>query len=228
PAMAPTTASRRLTPGTKPMTFASNPLHSSGRVMLSGKSWVSKSMNVSAISDQMSKQAAAAVGVTPKRRTAAMVSAPVRSSMKGYLAEIGAAQAEQRPRRNRKLKTGMFSNAAMRWPQAGHCERGVIRLYGGSSGGGSPDSSAHCACQPRSSIFGSRWTTTLRKLPTQRPTMPLTSHVASGSVNVAGMRGSARPSDDRSELEDRQVHRDHETPDHDSEEHDDDRLEEAR
>jgi len=35
-------------------------------------------------------------------------------------------------------------------------------------------------------------------------------------------------SDDRSELEDRQVHRDHETPDHDPEEHDDDRLEEAR
>src|SRR5881397_1869793 len=225
--MAPTTASRRLTPGTKPATFASNPLHSSGRVMLSGKSWVLKSMNVSAISDQMSKQAAAAVGVTPKRRTAAMVSAPVRSSMKGYLAEIGAAQAEQRPRRNRKLKTGMFSNAAMRWPQAGHSERGVIRLYGGSSGGASPDSSAHCARQPRSSIFGSRWMTTLRKLPTQRPTMPPTNTATSGSVRI-GMRRDATASDDRAELEDRQVHRDHEASDHDAEEHDDDRLEQAR
>src|SRR6266508_2303514 len=113
-------------------------------------------MKVSAMSDQRNKQAAAAAGVTPKRRTAATVSAPVSTSTKGYLAEIGAAQAEQRPRRNRKLKTGMFSSAPMRWPQAGHCERGVIRLYGGSSGGGSPESSAHCARQPRSSIIGSR------------------------------------------------------------------------
>ena len=156
--------------------------------MESGSSWVSKSMKVSAMSDQMSKQAAAAVGVTPKRNTAAMVSAPVRSSTVGYRAEIGAAQAEQRPRRNRKLKTGMFSDAVMGWPQAGHCERGVIRLYEGSSGGGPPDSSAHCARQPRSSIFGSRWMTTFKKLPMHRPTMPLTSHAASGSVNVAGMR----------------------------------------
>src|SRR2546422_8819075 len=133
--MAPTTASRRLTPGTKPATLASNPLHSSGRVMLSGKSWVSKSMNVSAISDQMSRQAAAALGVTPKRRTAAMVSAPVRSSMGGDRLEIGAAQGEQRPRREKKTKKGKVSKPAVGGAQAGAIRRGGGRVDWGGGGG---------------------------------------------------------------------------------------------
>src|SRR5215475_4085627 len=120
----------------------------------------------------------------------------------------------------------MFSSAEIGCPQDGHCERGVIRLYGGRSGAGSPASSAHCERQPRSSIFGRRWMTTLTKLPMQSPTTPAMTALVSGSVASAGM-GDAGGSDDRAELEDRQIHRDHEAADHDAEEDDDDRLEQA-
>src|SRR6266567_3116503 len=88
--MAPMTASRRLTPGTRPARLARRPAHTSGRVMLSGSSCVSKSMNVSAISDQSSRHAATAMSVGPKRKTAAAVTAPVSSSTSGYRAEVGA------------------------------------------------------------------------------------------------------------------------------------------
>src|SRR5271165_1857315 len=111
----------------------------------------------------------------------------------------------------------MFSNAAIRWPQPGHCDRGTIRLYLGSSATGCPDSSAHCVRQPRSSIFGRRWMTTLRKLPTQRPITPATTNAATGSVSIAGMRQGARASDHRPQLEDRKVHGDDQAADHDAE-----------
>src|ERR1700758_2779372 len=119
----------------------------------------------------------------------------------------------------------MFSNAEMRWRQAGHCDRGTTRLYAGSSGRVSPESSAHCARQPRSSIFGRRWMTTLRKLPTHRPTTAAMEAAASGPIAIAGM---APASDDGAELEDRQIHRHHQPADHDTQEDDDDRLEQAR
>src|SRR6266581_5407680 len=224
--MAPMTASRRLTPGTRPARLARRPAHTSGSVMLSGSSCVSKSMNVSAISDQSSRHAATALSVGPKRKTAAAVTAPVSSSTTGYRAEIGAWHAAQRPRRKRKLTTGMFSSAEIGWLQAGHCERGTTRLYRGRSATGSPDSSAHCARQPRSSIFGRRWMTTLRKLPTHSPITPPMDTATSGATAITGIPANA--SDDGTELEDRQVHRDHQAPDHHTQEHDDDRLQQAR
>ena len=63
----------------------------------------------------------------------------------------------------------MFSLARMRRPQPGHADRGRARLYAGAASGAWPASSAHCAAHSRSIIFGRRWITTLRKLPTARP-----------------------------------------------------------
>src|SRR6266702_726716 len=226
--MAPMTASRRLTPGTRPARLARRPAHTSGSVMLSGSSCVSKSMNVSAISDQSSRHAATAMSVGPKRKTAAAVTAPVSSSTSGYRAEIDAWQAEQRPRRKRKLTTGMFSSAEIRWTQAGHCERGTIRLYRGRSAAGSPESSAHCARQPRSSIFGRRWMTTFRKLPMHSPINPAMDTATSGATAITGIPANAIASDNGAELEDRQIHGDHQAADHNAQEHDDDGLQQAR
>jgi hypothetical protein len=125
-------------------------------------------------------------------------------------------------------------------------------LYAGCGAAVSPRSSAHCSCQPRSSIFGSRWITTFRKLPTHSPTTSAHAVATAGSVKRRRHRkGASRAtspaaasesaaesgrthegpdarSDDRAELEDRQVHRDDQAADDDAEEHDDDRLEQAR
>src|SRR5258706_5953075 len=225
--MAPMTASRRLTPGTRFATLAKRPAHTNGSVMLSGSSCVSKSMKVSAISDQSSRHAASAGGARLRsRRMAAAVSAPVSTSTSGYRTEIGAWHAAHRPRRKRKLTTGMFSSAEIGWPQAGHCERGTTRLYRGRSATGSPESSAHCARQPRSSIFGRRWMTTLRKLPTHSPIKPPMDTATSGATAITCIPANA--SDDGTELEDREVHRDHQAADHHTQEHDDDRPQQAR
>ena len=72
---------------------------------------------------------------------------------------------------------GMFSHALIAWLQCGQAERGTTRLYGvcraaSLSGCDIPLSSAHCCFQPSSIIFGNRWITTLRKLPTIRPSTP--------------------------------------------------------
>jgi hypothetical protein len=77
--------------------------------------------------------------------------------------------AEQRPRSQSQLASGMFSYQAIAWPQEGQRERGVDSVIRGASGTGRPSSSALSSRQPRSSISGRRWTTTLRKLPMHRP-----------------------------------------------------------
>src|SRR5579864_9539126 len=93
-------------------------------------------------------------------------------------------------------------------------------------------SSRHC----RSSITGRRWMTTLRKLPTTRPStreVPMNMGGDAASSSITDMRDSrkrrarrgvsceaerrTRSSDHRTELEDRQVHRDHEAADQDAE-----------
>src|SRR6185436_1663414 len=158
-------------------------------------------------------------------------SSPPRSSTSGYRAEIAAPQAEHLPRSASHDTTGMFSAAVILWPHAGHAERGTMRLYRGSGAAVSPRNSAHCSCQPRSSIRGRRWMTTLRKLPMHRPTTAARTRATAGSKRYCGISPYARlrvvRSDYRAELEDRQVHGDHQTPDDHTEEHDDDRLQQA-
>src|SRR5512147_2069207 len=60
-------------------------------------------------------------------------------------------------------------------------------LYAGTAAGSWPASSAHCACQSRSIIFGRRWMTTFRKLPTARPAI-----VASVTKPAGWARASRR------------------------------------
>jgi hypothetical protein len=68
----------------------------------------------------------------------------------------------------------MFCIAVIGALQPGQAERGTMRLYlfGGSSVAGGSSAVASIAHSARSSfsiITGSRWITTLRKLPTSRP-----------------------------------------------------------
>src|SRR5262245_51116581 len=125
-----------------------------------------------------------------------------------------ALHAEQRPRSTAQERTGMFSNAEMPWPQAGHWERGTKRLYrsAGFAGGAEPSSSAHSCFQSRSMIFGRRWMTTLRKEPTTRPTRSETQGNTAGwatAWRVSLIRAGWRALLDRlADLEYRQIHRD--------------------
>ena len=216
------------------------PAHSSGSVMSSGRSCVSKSIIVSASS--VHREHAGGDALWRSRRT------PDRGG-----GEQAAQDLDDRiAGRDRRLAraapaasashdmTGMFSSAVIRCPHAGTPSagrRGCRRARRGSS---SPRSSAHCACQPRSSIFGSRWMTTFRKLPTHRPTTSARRRASAGSLMSArraageASRRAARcqarrsvarstcrwrrtgASDDRAELEDRQVHRDDEAADDDA------------
>ena len=89
--------------------------------------------------------------------------------------EIGALQAEHLPRSTSQETTGMFSSARDPVPAGGAAPSAARPgCTAAAAGGVSPRSSAHCACQPRSSIFGRRWMTTLRKLPTHSPTTAAT------------------------------------------------------
>src|SRR5712672_813360 len=112
---------------------------------------------------------------------------------------------------------GMFCQARIGAWQAGQAERGVTRLYGAAAGpvfatgALAPGalvpgaSSAHCSRHWRSSIFGRRWMTTLRKLPTSSPNTPASA--AQAAPETSGRASTPRALDDRAELEDRQVHR---------------------
>src|SRR5690606_5110247 len=73
------------------------------------------------------------------------------------------------PRCRSQETMGMFSAAPMRCPQDGQRERGTSRLKRSVWGGGSPRSSAAWFAHSRSIMIGTRWITTLRKLPTSRP-----------------------------------------------------------
>jgi hypothetical protein len=86
----------------------------------------------------------------------------------------------------------MFSRAVIWWPQCGQRERGTSRLKGGffSTGVAASAAVAFCCASASSSsashwaciISGSRWMTTLRKLPTSRPTTPATITENSGVI----------------------------------------------
>src|SRR5882672_9500163 len=89
-----------------------------------------------------------------------------------------------------------------------------------------PSSSALSMRQPRSIISGRRWITTVRKLPMHRPSAASTS----GDSKTSRVRASIDNigSDDLAELEDRQVHRDHDAADQCAQNHDDERLHQTR
>src|SRR5258706_15793972 len=105
--------------------------------------------------------------------------------------------------------SGMFCQARIGAWQAGQAERGVTRLKGAAAelvfAGGAlvpGASSAHCSRHWRSSIFGKRWMTTLRKLPTSSPNTPASATQA--APETSGRASTPRALDDRAELEDRQ------------------------
>src|SRR5882724_2714864 len=121
----------------------------------------------------------------------------------------------------------MFCRAVIGALQAGQADRGTTRLNGPLlSGAGVLWSSAHCARHWRSRMMGSRQMTTFRKLPTSSPStrqvpMNRPAEAASSSrtdifrapkENAARARGVVRlnsvraSADDRTQLEDGQVH----------------------
>src|ERR1700676_1432867 len=136
----------------------------------------------------------------------------------------------------------MFCSAWIGALQAGQQERGTTRLNGGGSAaaglaaalaatwaatapGGEAGGCGHCACPCCSSMIGSRWITTFRKLPTMRPTSSAT---AINAVGDCASRSSTRLADDGTELEDRQVHGDDQAADQHAQNRHDQRLEQAR
>ena len=90
--------------------MASRPAHSRGRVRLSGRRVVSQSMADAATKTATKPHQSKVLGCSPNRHQQATNSAPVANSIRGYLTEIGAWQAEHLPRRNNQLTKGMFSN----------------------------------------------------------------------------------------------------------------------
>ncbi len=225
--------------------------------MLSGSSCVSKSMKVSAISIHSRTHAASPAGVAPKRTMAHTVRTPVEKLDQRIARGDGCLAAGAAARAASGSLRPECSRRADRAPQDGHRDRGTRQVVGAALRAASPASSAHCSRQPRSSIFGRRWMTTFRKLPMHSPTSAATARrgsiasviarrgriaertrVARCAAESAGVhalrtgpvntRRDLAQSDDRSELEDRKVHRDHQAADHDAQEDDDDRLEQAR
>ena len=73
--------------------------------------------------------------------------------------------------------------------------------------------------------------TTFRKLPMHSPIKPAMDAATSGAISTTGIPANATALgslDDGAELEDRQIHGDHQAADHNAQEHDDDGLQQAR
>src|SRR5580658_7206747 len=107
----------------------------------------------------------------------------------------------------------MLCRALIGARQDGQQERGSTRVNGAGWPGAVAvvcGGDAHCACHCRSSMIGSRYTTTFRKLPTTRPTADA---VAMNATGDCASSSSTALADDGTELEDRQVHRDHQAAD---------------
>src|ERR1700754_4105945 len=100
----------------------------------------------------------------------------------------------------------MFSYQRIWWPQAGQRERGAESEISGVSSIFTPSSSALSTRQPRSIISGRRWITTFRKLPIRSPSKARTSGDSKTPTTCESIDAGL---DDLAELEDRQVHRDH-------------------
>src|SRR4029078_11769425 len=116
----------------------------------------------------------------------------------------------------------MFSYQAIAWPHAGQRERGVDSVIAGVSSWATPSRSALSIFQPRSSMSGRRWMTTFRKLPMQSP-------------NRARTRGERKISwkgigalHHLAQLEDRQVHREDDTPHQGPQDGEDERVQQPQ
>src|SRR6185436_15911395 len=166
---------------------------------------------------------------------------------------MGAWQLAHLPRSTSQLTTGMFCSAVMGALHLGQAERGMITLNFGCGGACVPASSAQSARSSLSIMMGTRWMTTLRKLPIMRPNatqIPMNSagcaaRMARKSANTSGIRyrKTPRPSfrtgaafsglssagegalHHRAQFEDGQVHGDHEATDEHAEDGHDERLE---
>src|ERR1700722_14497118 len=123
----------------------------------------------------------------------------------------------------------MFCQAVMGARQAGQAERGTMRLKGSAdvSGAAPAASSSHSARHCLSSITGRRWMTTFKKLPISSPTARHAPMKSAGSAAKTSIRRNA-VLDDRTQLEDGQGHRNHESADEDAQDHHDERLPETR
>ena len=96
--------------------------------MLSGSSWVSASMKVSAISAKVSANALAPIKLAPKWMMTHAASAPVSISMSGYRMPMGVWQFEHLPRSMTYDSTGIFSIAVIWCPQLGQRDRGITQV----------------------------------------------------------------------------------------------------
>src|SRR6266571_746775 len=108
---------------------------------------------------------------------------------------MGVLQAEQRPPNTAQETSGMFSTAPIRWPHAGQRDLGATRLNFSAGGRASPRSSAHCACQSRSIIFGNRWMATFRNDPTASPNTKHSEEYTAGStraLEISAMRAKKK------------------------------------
>ena len=184
--------------------------------MLSGKSWVSISIPVSAINIHIRMNALSASGPQPNCQAASPVSIPVSISTSGYRAEIGVSQWAQRPRSRSQLTTGMFCQGRMLSPQAGHCELGLERLIGVSVDAGCANNSEHSRRQLCSIIFGSLRMTTFKKLPTISPSKVQVIVKKKGScrASIVGLFSlCSTPSNRRAQYKSRQVHGNHQSTD---------------
>src|SRR5882672_411886 len=99
---------------------------------------------------------------------------------------MGALQLAHLPRSASQLTTGTFCNAEIGALHLGQAERGTIRLNFGAVKSSVPESAAHSARNALSIIIGTRWMTTLRKLPIRRPSttqLPMNSAGCVASVS---------------------------------------------
>jgi hypothetical protein len=141
-------------------------------------------MKVSAISAQTKTSAPSNCSVGPNATAQPALSSPVkqfdqRIAHADRRAAGAAAAAEHEPGQQ-----GMFS-IARDDVAAGRAARARLRQVSVSPGAiSSPRSSAHCAAQSRSIMIGSRWITTLRKLPTAGRSARSTA--AAGRTGAAG------------------------------------------
>ena len=137
---------------------------------------------------QVNTSANSVNGKAPNVASTTRASTALNSSMAGYCSEIGWLQFAQRPRRSRKLSTGMLCRALIgvrQWPQV---ERGCDRLMRGraETATGWPRISAALARHSACIMRGKRRMTTLRKLPTIRPNRPTAAKQNNGcSANSA-------------------------------------------
>lgn len=118
-----------------PPKLSSRPIQSKGKVMLSGKSWVSKSMNVRAIMPQMKSSAPTPAQLAPARQVAYPDSKPDSASTRGVARADACLTGAAAPRKKEETKERDVLHsgdavAAMRAARAWCRERQLFGLEG--------------------------------------------------------------------------------------------------